>query len=282
MVYDIDFNCIFYYTITTNSWVSLCTSVTGATGVTGPTGATGITGVAGATGPIGPTGNTGAVGATGSTGLTGSTGVTGPIGNTGATGATGATGIAGPTGITGSTGVTGVTGPTGNTGLTGVTGANGATGPTGLTGASPIKWFVSGTSDISRNAAAFVAMTDMSLTITPSQSTVIVLFSASGDISPLGSNYPQYVTFRCKVNGIVVGGTTTLGFDNVTGGLDVASAWNAQLNLPVVVNAGVANTISIEWSYQCNWYCRWSLSLHGPQIGWNGLGVGKQRLWRIG
>ena len=56
MVYDIDFDCVFYYTTTSNSWISLCTSVMGATGPTGATGATGAAGMIGPTGAVGANG----------------------------------------------------------------------------------------------------------------------------------------------------------------------------------------------------------------------------------
>ncbi|MEI7597652.1 MAG: hypothetical protein WCK02_18035 [Bacteroidota bacterium] len=152
MVYDIDVNCVFYYTKTTNTWISLCTSSNGATGATGPTGATGtigqtgatgIQGLTGATGAVGPTGATGASGVNGIAGATGPTGIvgitgpigpTGPTGFTGTTGATGSTGVTGPTGIAGNNGATGSTGVTGPTGITGVTGSIGITGATGTTG----------------------------------------------------------------------------------------------------------------------------------------------------
>ncbi len=159
LVYDKDFNCFFYFTTATSSWVSLCqlSGPTGNTGATGVAGATGLAGVAGANGPAGANGANGATGATGPTGVagangpagangiqgaTGATGDTGPAGVAGAAGAnglagaTGATGVTGATGSTGTTGTTGVTGVTGATGITGTTGATGVTGNTGVTGAT--------------------------------------------------------------------------------------------------------------------------------------------------
>jgi hypothetical protein len=81
LVFDTTLDCFYYYTISTNSWVSLC-SVPGPTGPTGPAGGpTGPTGVTGPTGPTGPIGATGISGATGPTGATGATGVTGAQGS---------------------------------------------------------------------------------------------------------------------------------------------------------------------------------------------------------
>jgi len=118
LVYDINFDCYFYYKVIGTTWISLCQ----LGGPTGATGATGIAGVKGATGLTGPTGPTGA------TGMTGINGATGP------TGATGIAGANGPTGPTGAAGTNGTTGPTGPTGATGTAGVNGATGATGATG----------------------------------------------------------------------------------------------------------------------------------------------------
>ena len=168
LVYDINVNCIMFYSSTTAAWNSLCTSAnltnlvantstlsagancafggillelgsdTNSNGTLDASevtssqsicnGQTGPAGAAGAQGPIGLTGATGAAGAQGSIGLTGAAGSQGPIGLTGPAGATGATGAAG------AAGAAGATGPQGPIGLTGATGAAGAQGPIGLTG----------------------------------------------------------------------------------------------------------------------------------------------------
>jgi hypothetical protein len=125
LVYDIDFNCFYYYVAAGNTWTSLCSAsgVAGATGATGANGANGVTGAASTVpGPTGPTGLIGATGATGTNGLTGPAGFTG---------ATGSTGITGATGIAGTTGMTGPSGANGTTGASGLPGATGSTGPVG-------------------------------------------------------------------------------------------------------------------------------------------------------
>jgi hypothetical protein len=174
LVYDISFQCYFYWNTSTMAWVSLCQ----LSGPTGPTGANGTIGYScwdldmdgnndpnedvngdgqwnvldcqganganGATGPTGANGTNGANGATGPagpqgpTGANGTNGATGPTGPTGPTGfgigPTGPTGANGTNGTNGATGPTGPQGPTGNNGTNGTNGATGATGPTGPQG----------------------------------------------------------------------------------------------------------------------------------------------------
>ncbi|MFH0865264.1 MAG: hypothetical protein V1904_03665 [Bacteroidota bacterium] len=132
LVYDIDFDCFFYYVAATGLWNSLC-SVNGPTGPTGPVGATGLTGV---TGQIGVTGAIGVSGPAGATGTTGAAGTNGTNGATGPTGAAGTAGATGPAGAAGTTGADGVTGPAGTAGSTGPAGAAGTTGADGVTGAA--------------------------------------------------------------------------------------------------------------------------------------------------
>lgn len=110
---------------------------------------------------------------------------------------------------------------------------------------APQKWSAIGASDITTNSTAFAPMTDMTSTFTPNVSTVYLTFSASGDATLGATPYPQWVLLRCKVNGVVVGGTSTLITD--IDGAEMASTWNAQLIIPVTVNVGVANTVTIEW-----------------------------------
>jgi len=99
LVYDVSFQCFYYYG--NNIWNSLCQAGggSGVTGSTGVTGQNGLDGATGATGVPGIQGTTGATGQNGLNGLDGATGITGAQGNTGATGNTGSTGITGPTGI---------------------------------------------------------------------------------------------------------------------------------------------------------------------------------------
>lgn len=139
LVYDVSFQCFYYYG--NNIWNSLC-QAGGGSGVTGSTGATGLNGTDGATGATGSQGTQGNTGATGATGLdgttagVGSTGPTGQNGLDGATGATGAQGLQGVTGVTGQNGLNGLNGATGITGAQGNTGVTGNTGATGITGAT--------------------------------------------------------------------------------------------------------------------------------------------------
>lgn len=53
LVYDKDYDCFFYYSVTATGWVSLCNALgpIGPTGATGPTGPTGPAGSTGATAP---------------------------------------------------------------------------------------------------------------------------------------------------------------------------------------------------------------------------------------
>ena len=220
----------------------------GTTGPTGPTGPAGVTGAV-ATGPSGPTGTTG-IGVTGPTGPTGSigatgTGVTGPTG----AGATGATGPTGPTGITGPSG----TGPTGPSG-TGTTGATGPTGPTGTGGGSQIIAYTTGTTDLYTTSVSNTTfMTD---TFTPTKSTVIISFSAAGDVTINAPGYIAFVDFTVLVNGITVGGTQTIGgstidyydeFGDFLQSFEI-TAWNAYFLMPVTVNPGVQNAVTIQWN----------------------------------
>ena len=62
LVYDVTFNCFYYFT-PGSGWVSLC-----QLGGAGVTGATGPNGLAGSDGPTGPTGSAGATGANGNNG----------------------------------------------------------------------------------------------------------------------------------------------------------------------------------------------------------------------
>ena len=171
LVYDIDVNCVMYYSTTLASWNSLCSgsnasslianTTTVAAGANCPSGGVllqlgndsnsnnildvseiassqyicnGQTGATGPQGPIGLTGPAGATGPQGPIGLTGPAGATGPQGPIGLTGPAGATGPQGPIGLTGSAGATGPQGPIGLTGPTGPQGPVGLTGPAGASG----------------------------------------------------------------------------------------------------------------------------------------------------
>jgi hypothetical protein len=192
--------------------------ITGSTGVTGNNGATGATGSTGNTGVTGTTGATGITGVTGTTGSTGNTGATGNSGNTGATGASGNTGATGISGATGNSGSTGNTGATGNSGNTGSTGATGSSGSTGATGPTATTTSVSLTANHSVTTAAYANVPGMSLTFTATQSTALVMFSASG----YGfTNSMSYVMFRIRntTTATNIGGTMEKiqNYDDVTG-----------------------------------------------------------------
>lgn len=228
------------------------TGADGATGAAGPTGATGVAGATGATGPAGATGVTGATGATGATGVAGATGATGATGPAGATGATGATGAQGPTGATGLNGATGSAGATGATGPAGATGATGATGPAG----SGNRVSALGSTDINMartTTSTFVNMPNMSVTITPTGNTATVHFSASGTYTGTRTA-AQFVVFRVLVNGAAVNGrgaafaVGAADFDDIFG-TESQNVWGAAFSIPVPVNAGAGNTITIQWLF---------------------------------
>ncbi|MBL0308746.1 MAG: collagen-like protein [Bacteroidetes bacterium] len=156
--------------------------------------------------------------------------------------------LSGPVGPTGVPGPTGAVGPTGPTGI-GMTGSTGPTGPAGTGGGgSGILTYATGTTDASLSNTMIWA-NFMSTTFTPTAGTVLLTFSAAGDV--VISAFPQqFVAFRCLINGVVVGGTQTIATDldsDSMGNLKVASAWNVILNLPLSVNPNVPNTVSIEW-----------------------------------
>ena len=250
LVYDTDFAMFWYFDGT--QWVPVSA---GAVGPTGPTGPAGTNGTVGPTGPTGDPGTPGAAGPTGPMGVTGTpgtpgtNGVTGPTGTTGTPGTPGATGVTGPTGTTGTPGTpgaTGVTGPTGTTGTPGTPGATGATGPTGIA----VFRSAVGTTDISAAANSVASdMSQMTLTFTPTKSTVYVSFTASGTYSGT-VNSGQFVVFRLFVNGVVQNGrgcATTVGeYDDIDGS---HNCWNGALNVPVTVTPGLSTTIKIQWEY---------------------------------
>ena len=192
-------------------------------------------------------------GATGPAGATGATGAQGPIGLTGATGPAGANGnngAIGPTGLTGATGPAGATGPQGlqgPTGLTGATGPSGAQGPIGLTGPNNVKKYtVVGASNatVAANAAAgaFVDMPEMTITFTPLNSSVIMLFTAAGTYSTTAfANHA--VWFEVIVNGVSI-----REWDTQCG--TGWNLWDIGVSTPLNVNVGVANTIKIRWAAQ--------------------------------
>ncbi|MEI6123233.1 MAG: hypothetical protein WCQ95_06340 [Bacteroidota bacterium] len=133
LVYDTDLKCVFFYELSTFSWISLCDGG-GIVGLTGPTGPIGPQGPAGAVGAQGPQGLQGIQGNAGVVGSQGPTGVAGVNGTAGATGPQGPIGVAGTNGLNGTTGPIGLTGATGPQGPAGTAGANGTAGSIGPTG----------------------------------------------------------------------------------------------------------------------------------------------------
>ncbi|WP_309613638.1 hypothetical protein [Flavobacterium sp.] len=108
-----------------------------------------------------------------------------------------------------------------------------------------------GSSDITTTSTSFADMSDMTITFTPKHNTVYINFSASGDID-VSSGFPQaFVKFRVLKDGVLVGGTVSLGtdldYDDVAG-TTIVSAWNAHFTMyPVTVTSGTATTIKIQW-----------------------------------
>ncbi|MFN5784610.1 MAG: hypothetical protein ACK457_01510 [Flavobacteriia bacterium] len=209
MVYDTDFECFFYFKLSTG-WMNLCDGIVGPQGPAGPQGPIGLTG------PQGPAGNDGAPG------LAGPQGPQGPAGNDGAPG------LAGPQGPAGSAGAQGPAGPQGVQGIPGVATFYSATG----------------TTDASTTSLTFVPMPQMTVTFTPTKSVVYVMFSAAGHVTPTGSPQ-QYVDFRLRRNTTVIAGSTSVTTDDA--GAGSVTSWNAQIITPVTVTPGVATTIDVQW-----------------------------------
>jgi len=209
MVYDTDFECFFYFKLSTG-WMNLCDGIVGPQGPAGPQGSIGLTG------PQGPAGNDGAPG------LAGPQGPQGPAGNDGAPG------LAGPQGPAGSAGAQGPAGPQGVQGIPGVATFYSATG----------------TTDASTTSLTFVPMPQMTVTFTPTKSVVYVMFSAAGHVTPTGSPQ-QYVDFRLRRNTTVIAGSTSVTTDDA--GAGSVTSWNAQIITPVTVTPGVATTIDVQW-----------------------------------
>jgi hypothetical protein len=208
LVYDTDVECFFYFK-TSTGWENLCEGIVGPQGPAGPQGEPGVAGPQGLQGPAGPQG---------------------PQGDPGVAGAQGP---AGPQGPQGDPGVAGPAGPTG---------ATGPQGPQGPAGPSPVKWIVTGTTDVSINSATWANF--LTLTFTPTTSTVYLVFSAGGHSQPGTTNH-TYVDFRAVVNGVGNRGTTTLTSNN--NGSSVTTSYSASLVIPIAVNANVSNTVTIQW-----------------------------------
>lgn len=229
----------------------------GQAGATGPTGPPGLDGVAGAQGPAGQQGAQGEPGPVGPQGMQGPPGEVGPMGPQGPsgndgiqgpTGLQGEQGPPGPTGADGSPGVPGEAGPPGPPGLDGVQGPEGPMGPPGLDGGSALA-FVTGTTDVAISAnSGWALLPQMSLSFTPTQPVVNVLFSASGTYS--GTVVAgQYAIFRLVVNGTTVNGRGSVSSVGEKDGGDYHNGWNAGISIPITVNQDVVNTIEVQWTF---------------------------------
>jgi hypothetical protein len=231
---------------------------TGMQGIQGPTGVIGPNGVQGIQGPVGAQGPTGVIGPNGVQGIQGPTGVqgiqgpTGVIGPNGVQGQQGPVGAQGPTGVIGPNGVQGIQGPTGVQGIQGPTGNSGVTvltGDVGVTGGSSnatissatvtgkaLTGFVSG--------AGSVSASDTILSAFNKQNGNIATNSAS--ISTINSTLTGYATSFMTNEIESTGSTLTIGGNNATQVLYLASAPNIQT---VSIGSGSsAKTINIGTS----------------------------------
>jgi hypothetical protein len=211
LVYDTNFNQFWYFDGT--QWVA-------AIGPQGPAGPQGVAGAAGTPGPQGPAGNDGAPGATGVPGAVGPQGPAGPQG---------------------------VQGPAGVAGAPGAPGAPGATGPQGPAGVGR-KFFVCGTNAATTTSPTFSQIPQMTLTFTPSGSTVLINFSASGTYT--GDLFTaMWAEFRINVNGVQVATSNAhVGEGDFTDGY--FNGWDHTLSIPVTVTAGLSTTVTVDWLFQ--------------------------------
>jgi len=241
---------------------------TGPDGAAGPTGPEGVTGPAGATGPAGQQGSAGPQGPVGATGPQGDAGPQGPTG-AGTQGPSGANGTTGPTGPQGANGATGQAGPQGAQGLPGAAGAAGAAGPTGPTGPSGSNgaqgiqglqgtqgptgpqgpagangtanirtYSVTGNTDESISTSGYTNINQMSLNVTPLNSTIYVNFNIGGTYT---NDEEHNVWLALVVNGVTI--KTFL----LTG----ASLWNTYqggFSYPLPVTVGGNYNIAIQWA----------------------------------
>jgi hypothetical protein len=91
----------------------------------------------------------------------------------------------------------------------------------------------------------------MSVTFTPTSSTVTVSFSAGGTF---GGTYTagQYVAYRILVNGAAANARGTYSdvgsYDGYWG--EAHNTWGTCLEIPASVNANSSNTIAIQWRFE--------------------------------
>lgn len=106
------------------------------------------------------------------------------------------------------------------------------------------------TANISTASATFSDMGALTLTFTPTKSTVYVFFSAGVEISTFGMGIG---TFRILKDGVSVGATKCLLQDydeDYYGNVYQVVGGNAAINgIPVAVTPGVATTIKMQWRH---------------------------------
>ena len=114
-----------------------------------------------------------------------------------------------------------------------------------------------GTTDISTGSTTYADMSQMSITMTPVHSIIIVHFSCSGDVTG-----PSMVAAVCRLQ---KDGTTIYGANSQCedfdyddwaygpGGYRWSSAWNMSFVVPVPVTVGVSTTIKVQWRRGGTW-----------------------------
>jgi hypothetical protein len=112
---------------------------------------------------------------------------------------------------------------------------------------------VVGTTDISTNSAAFVAMAGTTLTFTPNKSTVYITASASG-YNDVNKNVPSVnqVQLYNVTSGTVIAGGTQIGQTIYKAGTTTytSTSWSISIATPLTVTPGVAVTIELRWNVQ--------------------------------
>lgn len=119
---------------------------------------------------------------------------------------------------------------------------------------------VKGITDTSINSVNFADMQGMTLTFTPTHSTVYVSFSASGYMDVSGT-IPENAGAAFRLINVTNGNRVEAGISVLATDYDsdtdyygnfyegVISAWNAGLNMfPVTVTPGVSTTLKVQWS----------------------------------
>lgn len=126
---------------------------------------------------------------------------------------------------------------------------------------------VKGTTDTSMNSVNFTDMQDMTLTFTPTHSTVFVSFSASGFMNVSGT-MPENGGAAFRLINVTASNSVEAGFATLATDYDsdtyngnfyeaVISAWSVGLNMfPVTVNPGESTTLKIQWAREAVAYAQ--------------------------